>query len=146
VKKIVKFVKKGALKTMKTITSLSLVALAITVTSCTTQKPPQAFHNTDNTALIVESLEGRTCQMLQPTASGREDSDMVLAKAMKLSQHQTAVVILENYTEPRFGPQFRDRGTLWFVGLRNLGYQHIVFLQGRDVSNAEGLPTLVKYD
>jgi hypothetical protein len=69
--------------------------------------------------------------MLQPTASGKEDSDKVLAKAMKLSQHQTAVVILENYTEPRFGTQFRDRGTLWFVGLRNLGYQHIVFLQGK---------------
>jgi hypothetical protein len=139
-------VKKGALKTMKIITSLSFATLAIALTSCSTPKPPQAFHNTDNTALIVESLDTRTCQMLQPTASEREDSDKVLAKAMKLSQHQTAVVILENYTEPRFGPQFRDRGTLWFVGLRNLGYQHIVFLQGRDVSNPEGLPTLVKYD
>jgi hypothetical protein len=30
--------------------------------------------------------------------------------------------------------------------LRNLGYQHIVFLQGRDVSDPEGLITLVKYD
>jgi hypothetical protein len=139
-------VNKEALNNMKIITSLSLAALAITLTSCSTPKPPQAFHNTDNTALIVKSLEGRTCQMLQPTASDKEDSDKVLAKAMKLSQHQTAVVILENYTEPRFGTQFRDRGTLWFVGLRNLGYQHIVFLQGRDVSDPEGLITLVKYD
>ena len=144
--KIAKNVKKGALKTMKIITSLSLATLAITLTSCTTPKPPQAFHNTDNTALIVESLEGRTCQMLQPTASGKEDSDKLLAKAMKLSQHQTAVVILENYNEPEFGTQFRDSGSLWFVGLRNLGYQHIVFLQGRGVSNPEGLTTLVKYD
>jgi hypothetical protein len=139
-------VKKGALKTMKIITSLSLAALAITLTSCTTPKPPQAFHNTDNTALIVESLEGRTCQMLQPTASGREDCDNLLAKAMKLSQHQTAVVILENYTEPRIGAQFRDRGSLWFISLRSLGYQHIVFLQGVDVANPEGLTTLVRYD
>jgi len=84
--------------------------------------------------------------MLQPTASGREDCDKLLAKAMKLSQHQTAVVILENYTEPRIGAQFRDRGPLWFVCLRSLGYQHIVFLQGRDVSNPEGLTTLVEYD
>ena len=84
--------------------------------------------------------------MLQPTASGREDSDVLLARAMKLSQHQTAVVILENYTEPGIGSQFRDRGTLWFVALRNLGYQHIVFLQGRDVSNPEGLTTLAQYD
>ncbi len=144
--KTAKFVKKGASKTMKIITSLSIAAVAITLTSCSTPKPRQAFHNTDNTALIVKSLDTRTCQMLQPTASDKEDSDKVLAKAMKLSQHQTAVVILENYTEPRFGPQFRDRGTIWFVGLRNLGYQHIVFLQGRDVSDPEGLPTLVKFD
>jgi hypothetical protein len=133
-------------KTMKTITSLSLAALAITLTSCTTPQPPQAFHNTDNTVLVVESLDGRTCQMLQPAASGREDSDMLLAKAMKLSQHQTAVVILENYTEQEIGSQFRDRGTPWFVGLRSLGYQHIVFLQGKDTGNPEGLITLAKYD
>jgi hypothetical protein len=131
---------------MKIITYMSLAALAVTLTSCTTPQPPQAFHNTDNTALIVESLDGRTCQMLQPAASGREDSDKLLANAMKLSQHQTAVVILENYTEPQIGAQFRDRGSLWFVGLRSLGYQHIVFLQGRDVSSPEGLITLAEYD
>jgi len=56
--------------------------------------------------------------MLQPTASDKVDSDKLLENAMKLSQHQTAVVILENYTEPKFGAQFRDRGSLWFVGLR----------------------------
>jgi hypothetical protein len=90
--------------------------------SCATPKPPQAFHNTDNTALVVGSLEGRTCQMLQPTVSVREDSDKLLAKAMKLSQHQTAVVILENYAESRICEQFRDPGSLWFVCLRSLGY------------------------
>ena len=131
---------------MKIITYMSLAALAITLTSCTTPQPPQAFHNTDNTALIVESLDGRTCQMLQPTASGREDSDKLLANAMNLSQHQTAVVILENYNEPQFGAQFRDRGSLWFVGLRSLGYQHIVFLQGKGTNNPEGLTTLVEYE
>ena len=131
---------------MKTITPIFLAALAITLSSCTTPQPPQAFHNTDNTALIVKSLDGRTCQMVQPVASGQEDSDMLLARAMKLSQHQTAVVILENYTEPKFGPQFRDRGSLWFIGLRNLGYQHIIFLQGKGVNNPEGLTTLVDYE
>ena len=131
---------------MKIVTSISLAALAVMLTSCATPMPPQAFHNTDNTALIVESLDTRTCQMLQPTASGKEDSDKLLANAMNLSQRQTAVVILENYNESEFGAQFRDRGALWFVGLRNLGYQHIVFLQGRGVSNPEGLTTLVEYD
>jgi hypothetical protein len=55
------------------------------------------------------------------------------------------VVILENYTEEEIGGQFRDRGTPWVVGLRNLGYQHIVFLQGLGVANPEGLITIVQY-
>jgi hypothetical protein len=131
---------------MKITTYMSFAALAITLTSCTTPQPPQAFHNTDNTALIVKSLDGRTCQMLQPIASGKEDSDKLLANAMNLSQHQTAVVILENYNEPQFGAQFRDRGSLWFVGLRSLGYQHIVFLQGKGTNSPEGLTTLVEYE
>jgi hypothetical protein len=131
---------------MKIITAMALAALAITLTSCTTPPPPQAFHNTDHTALVIKSLEGRTCQMLQPIVSNWEDSDKLLAKAMKLPKHQTAVVILENYTEPRFGAQFRERGSLWFICLRSLGYQHIVFLQGRGVNNPEGLSTLVEYN
>ena len=71
---------------------------------------------------------------------------MVLAKAMALPEHQAAVVILENYTEPQIGEQFRDRGTALFVGLRNLGYQHIVFLQGNGIANPEGLMTLAEYN
>jgi len=125
---------------------MALVALAITLTSCATQPPPpQAFHNTDNTALVIASLDDKTCQMIQPTTSSGEKNEMVLAKAMTLPQHQAAVVILENYTEPRIGWQYRERGTSWFVGLRGLGYQHIVFLRGTGVANPEGLITLVEY-
>ncbi len=130
---------------MKIGTPMALAALAISLTSCATPRPPQAFHNTDNTAVVIDSLDGKTSQMLEPNTSVREENDAVLAKAMSLSQHQTAVVILENYTEPRIGWQYRDRGTPWFVGLRSLGYQHIVFLQGTGVTNPEGLPTLVEY-
>jgi hypothetical protein len=131
---------------VKIIYSLALAGLAIMLTSCATPKPPQAFHNTDNTALVVESLDARTCQMLQPTVSVREDSDQLLAKAKALPQHQTAVVILENYTEPQFGEQFRDRGSLWFICLRSLGYEHIVFLRGNGVSDPEGLKILIEYN
>ncbi len=134
------------MKFMKIIYSLALAGLAIMLTSCATPKPPQAFHNTDNTALVIASLDDKTCQMLQPTTSSGEKNDEVLAKAMALSQHQAAVVILENYTEPKIGDQFRDRGTAWFVGLRYLGYQHIVFLQGNGVANPEGLMTLAEYN
>ena len=55
-------------------------------------------------------------------------------------------VALENYTEPRIGAQFNDRGTAWFVALRGLGYEHIYFLQGRGVTDPEGLPTIFQYD
>ena len=62
------------------------------------------------------------------------------------SQHQTAVVILENYNEPQLGHEFRDRTLGWFIGLRGLGYQHIVFLKGNGVTDPNGLPTLAEYD
>ena len=134
------------MKFMKIIYSLALVGLAIMLTSCATPQPPQAFHNTDSTALVIASLDDTTCQMVEPAASNREGNDNVLALAMALPQHQAAVVILENYTEPKIGDQFRDRGTAWFVGLRNLGYQHILFLQGKGVANPEGLMTLAEYN
>jgi hypothetical protein len=134
------------MKFMKIICSLALAALPILLTSCATPPPPQAFHNTDNTALVIKSLDDNTSQMVQPAVSNRENNDKLFAKAMTLPQHQTAVVILENYTEPRIGEQFRDRGTSLFVGLRNLGYQHIVFVQGMGVANPDGLITLAEYD
>jgi hypothetical protein len=81
-----------------------------------------------------------------PVFGHREGNDELLARAVALPQHQTAVIIFENYTEQEFVAQFRDRGTPWVVGLKNLGYQHIVFLQGVDVANPEGLTTLVRYD
>jgi len=132
---------------MKICDSIALVAVAALLTSCETQPlPPQTFHNTDSAPLVIASLDDQTCQMLQPTITGGEKNEAVLAKAMTLPRHQAAVVILENYTEPRIGEQFRDRGTALFVGLRNLGYQHIVFLQGNGVANPEGLTTLAEYN
>ena len=131
---------------MKIIYTLALAGLAILLTSCATQQPPQAFHNTDSTALVIKSLDDNNSQMIQPAVSKLENNDKLLAKAMALPQHQTAVVILENYTEPQIGEQFRDRGTSLFVGLRNLGYQHIVFVQGMGVANTDGLMTLAEYN
>ncbi len=124
--------------------SLAFAALAVIFTSCST--PSRAFHNTDNTALVIESLDGQSGQMLQPVPSARISNDELLAQAAKLPQHQTAVVILENYTEEEIGDQFRDRGTPWVVGLRRAGYQRIVFLQGLGVASPEGLTTLVQYE
>lgn len=124
----------------------ALAVVPFLLTSCSTPPPPQAFHSTDNSALVIESLDNNNCQILGPAVSSKEDNKAALEKAIKLAQHDTAVVILENYTEAQVGEQFRDRGTPWFVELRGLGYQHIVFLQGKGVANPEGLITLAKYD
>jgi hypothetical protein len=124
---------------------LTFAALPLILTSCATPQR-EAFHNPDSTALVIASLDNRTCEMIQPTATAPSENNKVLAQAVSFPQHLTAVVILENYTEAQLGDQFRARGAPLFIGLRGLGYQHIFFLQGKGVSNPEGLPTLVEYD
>lgn len=105
-----------------------------------------AFYNKDNTALVIDSLDNNTCEVIKPTPQGKQQNVQVLTEATKFSQHQTAVVILENYDEPQLGSQFRDRATPLFVGLRGLGYERIYFLQGKGVNNPDGLLTLASYD
>ena len=131
---------------MKRTLLLLTAALPFILCSCATPRPPQAFHNTDQSALIVESLDSRSCQVIAPKATTKEENTRVLNQARSLARRQTAVVILENYSEPRLGPEFRDRTVAWFVALRSLGYQHIIFLQGKGVADPNGLPTLAEYD
>ena len=121
-------------------------ALPVVLSSCATSRPPQAYHNTDSSALIVESLDIRSCQIIAPKATGREANIRLLDQAKSFAQHQTAVVILENYSEPQLGEEFRTRACGWFVALRTLGYQHIVFVQGKGVTDPNGLPTLAEYN
>ncbi len=122
-----------------------MLALPFLLSSCATP-PPQAFHNTDNTALVIKSIDQNTGQLLLPTASSPADNRDLFLQAKHLAQHQTAVVILENYTESRPGDQFRDRSFVWFAALRDLGYEHIYFLRGKGTSDPNGLPTLARYD
>jgi hypothetical protein len=130
---------------MKKIMFPVLLALPIILSSCATPQPPVTFHKTDSNALVIQSLDDRTCQLLQPTASEKAENDKILAAAKALQSHQTAVVILENYTEPQPGKQFQARGTPLFIGLRGLGYEHIYFLQGKGVNDPENLLTVVEY-
>jgi hypothetical protein len=130
---------------MKNVISLSLVALSLILTSCSTPRQPQAFHNTDTNALVIKSLDKRTSQMLQPSESAQGRNDQILSKASALPQHQTAVIMLENYNESQLGPQFRERGTPLFIALRGLNYEHIIFVQGKNVSDPNGLITLAEY-
>jgi starvation-inducible outer membrane lipoprotein len=125
---------------------LLAVALPLMLSSCATPPPRQAYHNGDSSALIVQSLDTKTCQVIAPAPLGRVEKDRLLTQAKTFPQHQTAVVILENYTEPQLGSEFRDRSVDWFVGLRGLGYQHIVFLKGTGATDPNGLLTLAEYD
>jgi hypothetical protein len=131
---------------MKKSLLLSLAAIPFLLCSCATPQPPQAYYGTDDSALVIASIDGRTSRIIMPTASGEIANDQILNIAKAFPQHQTAVVILENYSEPTVGDEFRDRGTPWFIGLRCLGYEHIIFLQGNGVNNPNGLITLAKYD
>lgn len=131
---------------MKRIYALAIAALPVLLTSCVTPPPPESFHDTDNSALVIDSVDDNTCQMVRPAISAREANDRLFSRIRTLPQHETAVVILENYTEPQIGEQFRDRGTPLFVALRHLGYQRIVFVQGTGSARPEGLLTLAEYD
>ena len=130
---------------MKKIISLMLAALPLMLSSCATPPPPTVFRGTDSSALVIKSLDSKKCELLKPTASAPGANDLILSQVQALPQHQTAVVILENYTEASIGEQFRDRGTPLFVALRGLKYEHIIFLKGSNVSDPNGLITLAEY-
>ncbi|HEV2695820.1 MAG TPA: hypothetical protein VG347_23225 [Verrucomicrobiae bacterium] len=130
----------------KALLLFATAALCSLLTSCSTPQPRVAFHNTDNSALVVASYNNGTCQVIGPIASSPEKNGLVVDQIKPLAQRQTAVIILENYSEPTLGPEFHARAYGWFAGLRCLGYQHIVFLQGNGAPNPDSLPTLFEYD
>lgn len=123
-----------------------LSVLWLFICSCSTPLAPQAYHITDSTALVIESLDSRTSRILQPAPSGNIANELIINQVRTLPHHQTAIIILQNYSEAQVGSQFRNRATPWFIGLRSVGYSHIVFLQGNGQNNPEGLTELAKYD
>jgi len=96
--------------------------------------------------LVIDSLDAHNSRLIHPEATTDAPDDTTLARVKSLNKQPVAVVILENYGETRPGDEFRDRGVPWFVSLRGLGYERIVFLHGNGVPNPDGLATLVKYD
>lgn len=130
----------------KIVLLLSVALLPAILSSCVSPKPLEAYQTTDNSALVVQSLDSSSCAVIAPTAIQREQDSALLDQAKTFTQHLTAVVILENYNEAQLGQEFRDRTLGWFIGLRGLGYQRIVFLKGSGVANPNGLLTLAEYD
>lgn len=127
---------------------LLLAALPVLLTSCATPPPPppQVYRSGEGSALVIDSLDGKTSRIIQPDLTKEAANDATLAMAKTLEKKPTAVVIFENYGESRPGDEFRDRGVSWYVALRNLGYQRIVFLHGNGTPNPDGLVMLAKYN
>lgn len=119
--------------------------LPMFLASCATTKPPLAFLNADPSAVVIESLDTHYAQVVSPVALGKVEGSRILDQLKPMEHEKTVVVILENYTEPQLGAQFRERSFAWFMGLRGLGYQHIVFLQGNGVPQPNGLAVLAEY-
>lgn len=125
---------------------LVLGFLPALLSSCATPPPPRTFHNTDNSSLVIKTSGDQSAQIVAPQVMDKAPGCQVLDQLRSLGRHKVAVVILEDYSEPQLGPQFRDRSLTWFMGLRNLGYEHIVFVQGKGVQTPEGLPVLAEYE
>ncbi|HTL73585.1 MAG TPA: hypothetical protein VL863_09815 [bacterium] len=125
-----------------------LAALPVLLTSCATTPPPppQVYRSGETPALVIDSLDEKSSRILLPDITKDALNDATLAQAKKLGQQPAAVVILENFHENRPGDEFRDRSVAWYVSLRNLGYERIVFLHGNGTPNPEGLITIAKYD
>ncbi len=124
-----------------------LAALPVLLTSCATPPPPpQVYHSGERPALVIDALDDKTSRVILPDLTKDAINDATLTQAKALGQQPSAVVILENFHESRPGDEFRDRSVAWYVSLRNLGYEHIVFLHGNGTPNPDGLVTLVTYD
>lgn len=128
----------------KTVLFLSFAGLAL-LCSCATAPVQESFHSTDKSALIIKSIDGRSSQIIAPTAMSAEPNSQILDQLKSYPKGQTAIIILENYGEPQVGPEFRHRTEGWFIGLRGLGFQHIVFLKGNEAADPDGLRVLAEY-
>lgn len=135
----------GTIKHMKISTTMALAALAALLTSCATTRQPQTLHNSVNDAVISQNSDVKTNPVRNPAFAGMDDSSVVAAKAMNLSKRQAPATTPANYEQPPAGLEYRIRGTSWFIGLRGLRDEHVVFLQGKGASNPEGLITLTQY-
>jgi hypothetical protein len=123
------------------------VLVPVLLCSCASEPVPlPAYTSADPSALIVESLDNHYAQIVAPTPMNKVESAAALEQLKKLPRRRTAIIILENYSEPTLGSEFRDRSMGWFIGLRGLGYEHIFFLKGKGVADPTGLLTLAEYD
>jgi hypothetical protein len=123
------------------------VVFVAILTGCKTEHVVQIYEPSDANAVLIRSVEGGRGQVLGEggTRADAENSEL-LNNLRGLTAHHTAVVMLEHYSEPEPDLEFRDRATPWFLALRLLGFEHIIFLRGQSVDSPAGLTVVASYD
>jgi hypothetical protein len=124
---------------------IAALALPWLICSCATPCPPQAFQAGTEDTLVIDSFDDHSGQVVSPVTLERGDNRQILNEVKSVERKSEAIIILEGYREPQPGPDFRDRSIELFMGLRQLGYQRIVFLQGLGVAQPKGLMVLAQY-
>jgi hypothetical protein len=124
---------------------IAALTLPVLICSCATSCPPQAFRAGTEDALVIESYDDHSGQVVSPVTLERADNRQMLNEIKSVEKKSVAIVMLEGYQEPQPGPEFRDRSLELFMGLRQLGYQRIIFLQGHGVPQPSGLMVLAQY-
>jgi hypothetical protein len=132
-------------KTMKKGFRVLMLSLPVLLGSCASD-PPAAFHKSNPSLLVIDSLDNRSCQVVAPFESAKMDNSQLLDKIKTLEKSHAVIVIVENYHEAKLGPEFRDRSFPLFFCLRTLGYEHIVFVQGKGFPDPDGLLVLAEYN
>lgn len=131
---------------MKIACFFGALILPLMLCSCRTPGDVTSAPVSSHPSLVITSADSDSGQIILPQVLDPAPEPRVLDQARTFPARDIAIVILENYSEPQPGPLFQHRSVMWFMGLRNLGYQHIIFLRGHGVAAPEGLPVIARYD
>ena len=127
--------------------TLVLLSGLLLLTSCSTPSPVAmrpTFTEENSADFIVRYYSDQTSYALRPPMMEGPyysicDRAYLLNLARQQPRHELAVVVLIHY--PYAGEEENTK-LAWVSDLKGLGYQRIVFLQGRNSMKVNGLPVL----
>jgi hypothetical protein len=130
---------------MKKIFLNLLLSVPVMLGGCASEPAP-TLCRANRSLLVVDTHDSRTGQVVAPIESAKMEIVPLLDKIKSLAKAPAVIVILENYQEAKPGPVFRDRSLPWYLGLRLLGYDHVVFVQGNGLPDPDGLRVVAEYN
>jgi hypothetical protein len=124
--------------------SASLLLVAFLATSCSTARHSREarFNDQERANLIVRYYTDETSYLLKPLAKDGPflavlNKDAVVELARQQTQRDLAVVVLIRYPTGIEADMVQQK---WTHLLGEAGYQHVVFLRGRNGTAVNGLP------